>query len=325
MPPRLDSSCVASEEPSTPREEPGTAERPPRWEPFGKTPTSWWPDALLALGVAVNTLVLMWSSPAVDLDVWVRKLAYYLKIEWVREVALAVTYLGSGRVGAPIVLALALWLALRHKSIRPLLLYIFCFLPLPVILATKHLTGRPSPRHPFQLIEAFPDGPVLFTHLDEAAGYMGKAMAYPSGHAANAVVWYGLAVILVGSLMGPRTRMLTLILPPALVTITQTYVGWHWLLDLPAGFMLGMLVIRAAKRVPWARMPLGPLECFEPASPKTILGFILLIVGLLLCQVLPGGYAFLFGIIIILCGLTWWFAIHPGSPRTSDRDVHDEA
>lgn len=276
-----------------------------QWEPYGAAPKSWRPDILLALGILTSTVLLMWPSPLVEFDLWLRKLAFYNKVEWLREVGLLLTYLGSGRVVAPLVLGLAVWCALRYNSIRPLLLFTMCMLPLGAVLGLKHLLGRPLSQRPFRLSELAPEGPVLFSHIDKAAGYIGSATAYPSGHALNTIVLYGLVVMLLGSVMSPRVRWALLLTPPILVVVSQTYVGWHWLFDAPAGFMFGVLIIRGVRRFPWTRMPLGPLQSFEPASPRTIMAGTVIITGVLLSSTFSGYYAIFCSASFAFVGLTW--------------------
>ncbi|WP_169732384.1 phosphatase PAP2 family protein [Haloglycomyces albus] len=248
----------------------------------------------------------MWPSPFVELDLWVRLWSYEHKVEWLNETAKVVTNLGSGRFIAPIVLIPAVWAALRARSIRPLLMYVLCYIPLSLILLAKHLFGRPLSQYVHQLMDASPQGAVMFTYLEDGGGgLIADATAFPSGHAANAIVWYGLLVLLIGGLLRPWLRWSLLILPPIVVILTQTYAGRHWLLDAPAGIMMGILIIRNAKRVPWHTVPLGPLNVFEPATRKTILFATLLIVGLLLTAVMPLYPGIAWATFIVLLGFTW--------------------
>ncbi|CAM3193560.1 phosphatase PAP2 family protein [Stackebrandtia soli] len=313
MPPQLDSAVAVAEDSATPNlaarwrrivaPAPAVAAPAPRWEPYSRVPASWKPDVLMALGIAVITISLLWDSPIVWLDVAVREFFLARQIPWLHDIALAVTYLGSGRLIAPIVLLAALWCSFRYKSIRPLLMYIVCYLPLGVILGLKHLFGRTLSHLPDVLTVVAPEGPILFE-------YVGTATAYPSGHAANTIVWYCLAVLLVGGMMGPRLRWVVLVAPAVLVLAAQNYVGQHWLSDAPTGFMMGALIVRSIKRVPWGRIPLGPLQVFEPVSTATLGGATLMITGLLLAAALPGFYGFLMASVVVVLGLTWLVVRH---------------
>lgn len=275
------------------------------WQPFGSRPKSWKPDLFLVLGTLFITVLLLQQSWLTSLDVWIRKTAYYNKLEPVRELAFNLTYLGSGKLVAPIVLVLALWCALRYRSIRPLLLFGSGFLFLGVILIIKHLFGRPWSQRPFFLENVSQEGPILFSHVDESAGYIGFATAFPSGHAVNSIVLFGLIVMLLGSIMSTRGKWVVLVAPPIAVALSQIYLGLHWFSDVPAGLMLGLLFMRAAQRIPWTRLRLGPLESFEPASPRTILGITVLISGLLLASTFPLKLGIMCSLGLAAIGILW--------------------
>ena len=73
-------------------------------------------------------------------------------------------------------------------------------------------------------------------------------LSYPSGHSANAVLWWGLAVWLARSydLPGWMVRLITVlaVLAPVLTTISMLLLNYHWLTDIVAGLSLGLLVLR---------------------------------------------------------------------------------
>lgn len=277
----------------------------PTWEPFYSRPKSWTPDLLLIAGTLFITALLMQQSWLVSLDVWIRKTAYYNKEESVREAAFNLTSLGSGNLVAPIVLVLVLWCSLRYRSIRPLLLFGSGFFFLGLILVVKHLFGRPWSQRPFFFEHFTQDGPILFSFIDESIGYIGFANAYPSGHAVNTIVLYGLIVMLLGSIMPTRFRWAVLVVPPIVVGLSQIYLGLHWFSDTLAGLMLGMLFMRMAQRIPWTTIRLGPLECFEPATPKTLFGITALIGSLLLASRLPFALGIVCSIGISAMGIMW--------------------
>lgn len=269
----------------------------PQWEPFGEPTASWWPDIALVLAFAAITGALLWPSPLVHFDVAVRDYFMAHQPGWAFVVARAFTYLGQGTPLAFGVLILSAWCARRFGSIRPLLLYAASYLTLGFVLGLKNWLDRVAPRFPDQAATVDADGATLFSQQHPAT-------SYPSGHAANAVLWYALAVMLIGAALTVTQRRLLLAAPPLLLVASQTYLGYHWLSDAPAGFIIGVLIIRNVKRVRWGSMPLGPLSSFEPASPGTTTGMAALLGGVLLAGMMPG-YGLYIGCAILVIGVAW--------------------
>ncbi|ADD43816.1 phosphoesterase PA-phosphatase related protein [Stackebrandtia nassauensis DSM 44728] len=274
-----------------------------KWEPFGKAPKSWLPDILCAVGFVVITVMLLFQSPLTELDEAVRVFLHDNRMLWLDWVTRVLNHLGAGRVVAPMVLLVTLWCAVRYKSIRPLLMYTVAYLPLGIIFLMKHGFGRmlSQPGAKIGVIEQYPEKLELFT-------YIGAGTAYPSGHAANTIVWFGLAVLVIGAALPRWLRIFLLVGPPVVVGFTQTYMGLHWLTDAPAGYLLGILIIRSVRRVSWGTVPLGPLRRFEPASPEIIVSATVTVGGLLLCatKYLP---AMILGVIICILGALWMLKV----------------
>ncbi|WP_026924403.1 phosphatase PAP2 family protein [Glycomyces arizonensis] len=276
------------------------------WEPFGKRPKSWWPDLVLILAFIAIAALLTFPSPLVHMDWEIREWVWRHKVEWVRDVSRLATELGQARTVATITLALAVWSALRFRSIRPLLMYVLSFITLVVILVVKHILGRPLSQHLWQLHEVSPDGAMLFTYFEQGGGgNIEGATAFPSGHAVNTALLFGLIVMLVGGLLPVWARWTLLLAPPVLVFASQVYIGQHWFWDEPAGLLLGLFIIRSAKRVPWATIPLGPLEVFEPATRKTILIATLLILGVMVTPAMPLVPALASAVLLAGLSLLW--------------------
>jgi membrane-associated phospholipid phosphatase len=105
-----------------------------------------------------------------------------------------------------------------------------------------------------------PEKTVLFNPFAE-----GKyAMSYPSGHMGNVLVWYAVMAILIVALLGRQLtaweRFALRVAPVVIVFVTTVYLGYHWVTDSVAGVLLGVVLARLIERVPWDRIPLGPLE-----------------------------------------------------------------
>lgn len=276
------------------------------WEPYGKRPKSWWPDLALVFAFVAIAALLTFPSPLVQMDWEIREWVWRHKVDWIRDVSRLLTELGQARTVATITLALAVWSALRFRSIRPLLMYVLSFITLAIILGLKHMLGRPLSQHLWQLHEVSPEGAMLFTYYTEGGGgNIPDATAFPSGHAVNTVLLFGLIVMLVGGLIPAWARWTLLLLPPIAVFVSQVYIGHHWFWDEPAGLLLGLVIIRSAKRVPWATIPLGPLEVFEPATRKTVLIATLLILGVMVTPTMPLAPALVSAALLPTIALVW--------------------
>ena len=156
--------------------------------------------------------------------------------------ARVLNYLGQGgQLLMPVTIVLAGLLAWRRRSIRPLLVFAAAFvLTYLTIGPSKLWFDRAAPHF------TGPDRAELFN----PAATGSAALSYPSGHVANALVWYGVIALLLGRLitLSPRVQVALRVLPPAIVFTTTTYLGFHWLTDSVAGLLLGVLLTRLMSR-----------------------------------------------------------------------------
>ena len=276
------------------------------WEPWGKRPKSWWPDLFMFLGFVTLAFFVSYPSWLVRLDWEVRMWAVTANdLVWLKDIAKGGAEFGQARTVATMTLLIAIWCALRSRTIRPLLMYVISFITLASILGLKHMLGRPLSQHPFALDAVSPDGPMLFTYHPEGGGAITEATAFPSGHAVNSILLFGLIVMLVGAVIPAWARWTLLIAPPVIVFSSQVFLGQHWLSDEPAGFLLGLIIIRSAKRVPWHTIPLGPVKVFDPATRRTILISTLLIVGVMITPTLHLIPALVSTAVLPTLGLVW--------------------
>ncbi len=223
-------------------------------------PAGWWFDALL-LAALVGLTVALAAGWFFGIDRSVADWADAHRPTAARWVAIILNYLGQGTPLTLIAAGLSVLLAIRLRSVRPLLVPVTAFvLTLFTIGPLKVWTARPAPsasiKEPFlpaeQTLPLFQeDLPVRF------------AQSYPSGHVANAIVWYGVIALLLAPLLATLGRRLPRrvvpairVVPPAVVLCTTTYLGWHWLSDSVAGLLLGLLLDRILHRVPWDELPL---------------------------------------------------------------------
>jgi hypothetical protein len=118
----------------------------------------------------------------------------------------------------------------RSRSWRPPIIAavsVFCLNLLVLILKVGLGRGQPSTADPSFFI---------------------GGMAYPSGHTANIVLVYGLAVYLLGRYFGVSRRLYgamwtaVALLSVMMVAVSMS-LNWHWFADLVAGLIIGGVVL----------------------------------------------------------------------------------
>jgi len=216
-------------------------------------PSGWWCDALLAAAVAALTVALA-RGYLLDLDLAVRDWADAHRPDPAYAIAVALNFLGQfGWVLLPVSLLLAGALVWRTRVAWPLVSIAAAFL----------LTGLIVGSMKYWLDRGFPHNTTL-AHPEELFSDPVGGTAYPSGHTANAVVWYGVILLLLRHVLTvygrpplrPALGTVIRVAPPAIVLCTTTYLGHHWITDSIAGLLLGLLLARLLTRVPWEDFPL---------------------------------------------------------------------
>jgi membrane-associated phospholipid phosphatase len=208
----------------------------------------WWIGAGFLAAFAGLTAALA-AGAFLDADVAVRDWCDTHRPEPWRLAAKGLNFLGSANVLAPVLLAVALVVAVRDHTPRPVLrVLVTAAASYVVAIPIKMLTDRSAPRAPW------PDAVRLFTH---EAGW-----SYPSGHVLNTLIWYPVLVLLVERVLrhpiDPGPRRAILVAPVVIVAATVTYLGFHWLTDSAAGVLLGLGLERALRRLPLDRRPADP-------------------------------------------------------------------
>ncbi|SCG61497.1 phosphatase PAP2 family protein [Micromonospora halophytica] len=238
-------------------------------------PAGWWYDVLLLAGLVGLTVALA-TGHLFGIDRAVADWAADHRPAAAYWTAVVFNYLGQGTPLTLIAAGVGVLLAVRLRSVRPVLPPVLAFvLTLFTIGPLKVWTARPAPsasvKDPFlppeQTLPLFQDDlPVRF------------AQSYPSGHVANAIVWYGVIALLLAPLlrtagrrMPPRLVTVVRVVPPLVVLTTTTYLGWHWLTDSVAGLLLGLLLDRLLHRIPWDDVPLpGRLRDWDRPFTSTL-------------------------------------------------------
>jgi len=144
--------------------------------------------------------------------------------------------IGQRAVCLPILAAVVLYVVRRSRDLRPAVVAAGAVVLLNlVVLVLKVSLGRSFP---------LTADPSFFT----------GGMAYPSGHAANVVLVYGMVPFLLARYLGPRRWRDTLlwatvgVLSGVMVAVSLT-LDWHWFADLVAGVIVGAIVLQVVEAV----------------------------------------------------------------------------
>lgn len=185
-----------------------------------------------ALTVAFFVVLLLSLGPLVGVD---RALNHPWQETWpqVQPVMDVVVRLGQRAVCLPILFAVAVFAARRSRSWEPLVVSFAGALALNLVVGImKLLTARDHP-------------------MTGDPGFFERGIMFPSGHAANAIMIYGLATYLARyfdsrrKLLARLLLLLTWVAAFAMV-VTGLYFQWHWFTDLLAGFLIGGVMLRAS-------------------------------------------------------------------------------
>jgi undecaprenyl-diphosphatase len=144
--------------------------------------------------------------------------------------------IGQRAVALPIVGAAVYYIYRKHASWRPTAVALASILLLNLVVGLLKIgLGRAWPR------TADPS-------------FFAGGMAYPSGHAANIVLMYGLIAYLIGRYTRParRTKVVlwgTVALLSVTMVATSLTLNWHWFADLVAGLLVGGIVLELTATV----------------------------------------------------------------------------
>lgn len=231
--------------------------------PRAVRPAGWWLDALLLATFVVLTVALA-RGLLLGLDLAVRDWADTHGPGAAYRMIRALNFLGQGGwLLMPLAGALAVAVALRARSVRPLLVVAATFvLTYLTIGPLKLWTDRAAPRSTLP-----PEESVRLFNTLPAGEY---DLSYPSGHVANAIIWYGTIALLLSALaagrLSPAVARAIRVGPPAILLFSTTYLNFHWLTDGLAAVLVGLFLDRLLARIPWDDVPL-PRRLGEWSGP----------------------------------------------------------
>jgi membrane-associated phospholipid phosphatase len=224
----------------------GEAPAPPRR--LATRPYSRLISGVLLLILIVLTINVLVHGPLTGLDERIRA-AVLARADspawrWLSDTpqrpAPLLTDLGMYVLAVPILAAVAVALAIRRHTLRPLLIAVTgVVLLLGTVIPAKIIIGRPGPGLP--------------------AVVPGQLGVFPSGHTSTACICFSLAVLMLVAGQPTRTRHLALAGLALLwlgVGAALIWCDYHWFTDVVAGWALSGLVIQLTFWINRAGRPL---------------------------------------------------------------------
>jgi len=184
----------------------------------------------LTISLALLIVDIFVQGPLTQLDKWAYRWDGEKDDPQWASLAWAYDKLGQRSVLVPILLLVAVPLARRHRTWRPVVLALVSFVILNVVVgAMKLLIGRAETE------TGSPD-------------VLSGGVIFPSGHSSNMVLTGGLVIYLLIKYTErpPVRRLVALVAVLTSITIvTSLYLGSHWLSDLTGGLLVGGLLLQA--------------------------------------------------------------------------------
>ena len=184
-------------------------------------------NAAIAMGIFVYiTFDVLHSGPLTEIDATIARLQRPDLPQWGDWVVYNLDHLGLRGVTALFLLSLSIYLGRKFKTWRPINLSVVSLLALNLVVGLAKLEfGRTKPKLQIDLLDA-------------------GGMSYPSGHASNALVSWGLLAYLIyrytnrapfnGINLYPIVGLITFI-----VVMVSLIRNTHWFSDLLGGIFLG--------------------------------------------------------------------------------------
>ena len=206
-----------------------------------KRPVSWHiRNAALVMGAFTYiTFDVLHSGPLTEIDATIARWRRPELPEWGDWVVYNLDHLGLRGLTAIFLLSLSIYLGRKFKTWRPINLSIISLLALNLVVGLAKLEfGRTKPKLQIDLLDA-------------------GGMSYPSGHASNAILTWGLFAYLAVKYSAPsrfRTRVAIWAVGSVttLVVFISLFRNTHWLSDLVGGVSIGtalLLLVMAIDRL----------------------------------------------------------------------------
>ena len=183
-------------------------------------------SVLLFVGFLVVTIQVLTKSYLYDFDHWIKGLKHHTFRGMPSHIIIAIDDLGLRSLTTTVLVAFSLFIGLRFKTWRPLNLSILAFVALNgVVGLSKLLFGRAKPRLALDLLHS-------------------GGLSYPSGHAANALMTWGLLSYLIyryshrAPFTGVNLNWLVGVITVSVCTVSLIR-NTHWFSDLLGGVLLG--------------------------------------------------------------------------------------
>ena len=170
----------------------------------------------------LGDVVLQEGEPRIDR--WAEDIATQLRNDMLVSIAKVVTHIGSSPVTGTLVVATAIFAAVRHRPIEAVSLIVGWLIVFALVHITKIAYDRARP--PAGLVDTF-------------------NAAYPSGHSAYAVTLVACATVLVRAGVGWAVRIAAVtvaVILVAVVAVTRVYLRAHFLTDVLGGIALALAV-----------------------------------------------------------------------------------
>ena len=195
----------------------------------------------LFTGFLIVTQQVITNGPLIDFDAKIANAKRPVVSGTLKFILMRIDNLGLRGVTATVLIISAILIARHFKSWRPLNLSILAVLALNLVVGlSKLFIGRTKPKLNVDLVYA-------------------GGLSYPSGHASNAILTWGVLAYLIyrythpenyhGILMGGATGVIT-----TLVCLVSLFRNTHWLSDLVGGLFIGgallVIVIAVDRFVP---------------------------------------------------------------------------